>query len=263
MNEGKSVHGSLIKVSKDLNLIISATLIHLYSRCGRAEIARLIFDRMLVKNIVCWNAMILGYCIHGNPKDGLNLYADLVNRGSEDTEINRVKNMKQVEGDCVLPDEITFVGVLCACAREGLLTEARTHFGDMSDVFGVKPNFVHYWCKANLLAHVGLMQEAIQILKNMTIESNLPLESSLWSELLGSARFCGDVIVREQIANKLIEHDPENFRYYLLLVNIYAAAGRWDEVAQTKQRMKKRGMERVPGCSLKDLKELFHNMIAT
>ncbi|MCD7446965.1 hypothetical protein HAX54_020743 [Datura stramonium] len=60
MNEGKSVHGSLIKVSKDLNLIISTTLIHMYSRCGRAEIARLIFDRMSFKNIVCRNAMILG-----------------------------------------------------------------------------------------------------------------------------------------------------------------------------------------------------------
>ncbi|OIT40694.1 pentatricopeptide repeat-containing protein [Nicotiana attenuata] len=169
--------------------------------------------------------------------------------------------MKQVDGDCVLPDEITFVGVLCACAREGLLTEARTHFGDMSNVFGVKPDFVHYWCMANLLAHVGLMQEALQILKNISIESNLPLESSLWSELLGSTRFRGDVIVGEQIANKLLEQDPENFQYYLLLVNIYAAAGRWDEVAQTKEMMKKRGMERVPDCSLKDLKELVHNML--
>nr|XP_009801045.1 PREDICTED: pentatricopeptide repeat-containing protein At3g51320-like [Nicotiana sylvestris] len=217
-NEGKSVHAPLIKVCKDLNLIISTTLIHLYSRCGTAEIARLLFDRMSVKNIVCWNAMILGYCIHGNPKDGLNLYADLVSSRLEDTEINRVKNMEQVEEDRVHRDEITFVSVLCACAREGLLTEARTHFGDMSDVFGVKPNFVHYWCMANLLAHVGLMQEAIQILKNIPIESNLPLESSLCSELLGSARFRGDVILGEQISNKLIEQDPENFRYYLLLL---------------------------------------------
>ncbi|KAH0645951.1 hypothetical protein KY284_033835 [Solanum tuberosum] len=108
MNEGKSVHG------------------------------------MLVKNIVCWNVMILGYCIHGNPTDGLNLCADLVSSSLEDTEIDHVKNMKQGEGDHVLPDEITFVGVLCACAREGLVTEARTYFGDTSDLFGVKPNFAHH-----------------------------------------------------------------------------------------------------------------------
>ncbi|KAJ8526832.1 hypothetical protein K7X08_029309 [Anisodus acutangulus] len=247
MKEGKSVHGSLFKVSKDLNLIISTTLIHMYSRCGRAEIARLIFDRMSVKNIVCWNAMILGYCIHGNPKDGLNLYTDLVSSSLKDTEINCVKNMKRGEGDRVLPDEITFVGVLCACAREGLVAEARKYFRHMSDLFGVKPNFAHYWCMANLLAHVGLMQEAVKILKNIPIESNLPLSSSLWSELLGLARFRRDVVLGEQIANKLIQQDPENFWYYLLLVNIYAAAGCWDEVAQTKERMKKRGMERVPG----------------
>ncbi|KAK6783206.1 hypothetical protein RDI58_021003 [Solanum bulbocastanum] len=107
------------------------------------------------------------------------------------------------------------------------------------------------------------MQEAVKVLKNIPIESNLPLTSSLRSELLGLARFSGDVMLGEQIANKLIEQDPENFWYYLLLVNIYAAAGRWDEVVQTKERMKKRGMERVPGCSLKDFKELVHKMIVT
>ncbi|KAK6774870.1 hypothetical protein RDI58_025871 [Solanum bulbocastanum] len=239
MKEGKSVHGCLIKASKDLNLIISTTLIHMYSRCGRAEIGRLIFDQISIKNIVCWNAMILGYCIHGSPKDGLNLYSDLLSIRLESTEKNHVKSR-------VLPDEITFVGVLCACAREGLLTEGRKHFGNMSDVFGIKPSFAHYWCMANLLANVGLMQEAIETLKNIPVESNLPLESSLWSELLSSARFGRDVSLGEQIVNKLIDQDPKNFWHYLLLVNIYAAAGRWDEVAQTKEKMKNRGIERTP-----------------
>ncbi|KAH0747658.1 hypothetical protein KY285_009315 [Solanum tuberosum] len=256
MKEGKSVHGCLIKASKDLNLIVSTTLIHMYSRCGRAETGRLIFDRISIKNIVCWNAMILGYCIHGSPKDGLNLYSDLLSSRLENTEKNHVKYH-------ALPDEITFVGVLCACAREGLLTEGRKHFGNMSDVFGIKPSFAHYWCMANLLANVGLMQEAIETLKNIPVESNLPLESSLWSELLGSARFGRDVSLGEQIAKKLIDQDPKNFWHYLLLVNIYAAAGRWDEVAQTKEKMKNRGIERTPGCSLRDLKDIVHNMSAT
>ncbi|CAN4126981.1 unnamed protein product [Withania somnifera] len=255
MKEGKSVHGCLIKEYKDLNLIISTTLIHMYSRCGRAEIARLIFDWISIKNIVCWNAMILGYCIHGNPKDGLNLYSDLLSSRLGSTGKYHVENH-------VLPDEITFVGILCACARVGLLTEGRKHFSNMSDVFGIKPSFAHYWCMANLLANVGLMQEAIKTLKNIPVQSNLPLESSLWSELLGSARFGRDVSLGEQIANKLIDQDPKNFWHYLLLVNIYAAAGRWDEVTQTKERMKKRGTERTPGCSLKDLKEIVHNMLA-
>ncbi|XP_047252664.1 pentatricopeptide repeat-containing protein At3g51320-like [Capsicum annuum] len=219
MKEGKSVHGRLIKKFKDLNLIIGTTLIYMYSRCGRAEIARLIFDRISIKNIVCWNAMILGYCIHGNRKDGLNLYSNLLSSRLESTGKSHVDNP-------VLPDEITFVSVLCACAREGLVTEERKYFGNMSDAFGIKPSFAHYWCLANILENVGLMQEAIETLKNMPVDSDLPLESSLWSELLGSARLGQDVSLGEQIANKLIDHDPENFWHYLLLVNMYAAAGR-------------------------------------
>ncbi|PHT38123.1 hypothetical protein CQW23_21696 [Capsicum baccatum] len=144
MKEGKSVHGRLIKKFKDLNLIISTTLIYMYSRCGRAEIARLIFDRISIKNIVCWNAMILGYCIHGNRKDGLNLYSNLL-----------------------------------SSRLERLVTEERKYFGNMSDAFGIKPSFAHYWCLANILENVGLMQEAIETLKNMPVDSDLPLESSL------------------------------------------------------------------------------------
>lgn len=145
--------------------------------------------------------MILAYCIHGNPIDKLNLYAELMSSSLEDTVVNRVKNMKQCEGDRVFPDEITSVGVLCACAREGLVTEARTYFSDMIDLFGVKPNFAYYCWMASLLAYVGLMQEAVNILKIIQIESNLLLTSSFWSELLGLARFREDVMVSAQIAS--------------------------------------------------------------
>lgn len=173
--------------------------------------------------------------------------------------------MKQGEGDHVLPDEITFVGVLCACVHEGLVTQAGRYFGYMSDLLGVKPNFAHYWCMAYFLAHVDLMQEprGNKITKEHSDREHLPLSSSLRSELLGLACFRGDVMLGEQIANKLIEQDPEIFWCHLLLVNIYATASHWDEAAQTKERFKKRSMERVPGCSLKNLKELVHNMIAT
>nr|AYM00941.1 pentatricopeptide repeat protein [Salvia miltiorrhiza] len=249
LKEGRSVHGFLIRSFLRLSLIIDTAMIDMYSKCGRVDVAQLIFGRMPRKNSVSWNAMILGHCIHGNPVEGLSLYEEMLRRKDS---LGAAE-----EGKWILPDELTFVGVLCACARLGLLEEGRNHFSEMRDELGIKPNFGHYWCLANLMANVGLMQEAVSILKNIPIDEGM---SSLWAGLFGSCRFEGDVMLGERIAKDLIEQDPHNFSHYNLLVNVYAAAGKWEHVATTKETMKERGIRKAPCCSLKGLKEIVSSL---
>ncbi|KAF9601224.1 hypothetical protein IFM89_017409 [Coptis chinensis] len=98
----------------------------MYSKCRRVDAARRVFDSMLVRNIVSWNAMILGYCIYGCPDDGISLFHEMTrimhchdDYGGGRKERKRSKAVEQL----VIPDEITFIGVLCACARGGLLLD--------------------------------------------------------------------------------------------------------------------------------------------
>ncbi|KAL0358762.1 UNVERIFIED_CONTAM: Pentatricopeptide repeat-containing protein [Sesamum angustifolium] len=258
LKEGRSVHGFLVKAFNSLSLIIDTALIDMYSKCGRVDLAQAIFNKMPSKNLVSWNAMILGHCVNANPLDGLNLYSEMVDkiRCKDESAVKFDKNVKLDEVSFILPDEVTFIGILCACARKLMLTEGRDYLSQMIDVFHVKPNFAHYWCMANLMANVGLMQEAVDILRNIPIDEDVSPESSLWAGLFGSCRFQGDVSLAERIAKGLIAQDPQNFSHHNLLVNIYAAAGRWEEVARTKELMKGRGIKRVPCCSLKDLKDI-------
>lgn len=241
LKEGRSVHAVLIRMLMAVSLIIGTALIDMYSKCGRLDIAQVIFDRMLIKNLVCWNAMISGQCIHGNPKRGLHLFDQMLKLGE------------------VIPDEATYVGVLCACTRGGLLPEGKNHFLEMTEVFNLKPNFAHFWCMANLYASHGLVQNAVEILKNMPVDINVSPQSSLWAGLLGSCRFKGDVATGEQIAKALIEDDPLNHSYHALLIVIYAVSGRWEDVATIKGMMKERGFS-VPGFSLVELTEIVNNL---
>ncbi|WOG81750.1 hypothetical protein DCAR_0100901 [Daucus carota subsp. sativus] len=259
LKEGKSVHGYLIRTFVRLSLIINTALIDMYSKCQRTDIARKVFERLLTRNIVCWNAMILGHCLNGNPKDGLQLFAQMHTK----TRLieSRIGDDNIIElGEQVLPDEVTYVGILCACLREGLLTEGINYFNQMTDVFGVKPNFAHYWCMANILASFGLMEEAMEILRNLSSFAELPKESSLWASLLGLCRFKGNVVLGEQIAKALIDKDPLNQSYYALLMTVYAVAGQWENVALTKETMKERGFKSMPGFTLADLKFIVHNL---
>ena len=68
----------IFKIGEIKNKSMSPHIINMHSRCERVDNARLVFDRMPMKSLVSWNAMILGHCIHGNPKDGLNLYVKIV-----------------------------------------------------------------------------------------------------------------------------------------------------------------------------------------
>ncbi|KAJ6682258.1 hypothetical protein OIU74_020491 [Salix koriyanagi] len=213
LREGRSVHGFIVKKVLSMNIIHETTLIDMYNRCHKVEMARRVFDKV-----------VLG------------------------------------KRDSVHPDEVTFVGVLCACARAGLLTEGKNFFSQMTCNHGVKPNFAHFWCMANLYARSGLIQEAEDILRITQEEEDMPLESSVWANLLNSCRFQGNVALGERIANSLIDMEPWNFSHYRLLLNVYAVGGRWDDVAMVKDLVKTKMKGRTPGCNLVDLKEIVHKL---
>ncbi|KAK9152191.1 hypothetical protein Syun_010500 [Stephania yunnanensis] len=261
LKEGKSVHGSIIRNFMESSLILDTSLIDMYSKCKIDKAARRVFDRMPGRNLVCWNAMILGHCIHGCPEDGIILFKDMVEKVEvESSETRHSKTKKsQVEKYVFLPDEITFIGVLCACARAGLLSEGQKYFIQMTNLYGIKPKFAHYWCMANLYFDVGLVQEAEEFLRRMLNENTDWLfESSLWSGFFGSCRFQGDIDLGEKIALQLIEMDTQNALGYSLLSNIYGAAGRWNDVEKVKEMAKEKGV-RTPGCHLIDLNRIVHH----
>ena len=54
-------------------------------------------------------------------------------------------------------------------------------------------------------------------------------------------------------ARKLFELDPNNCGYYILLSNIYADAGRWEDVEKMRVIMKNRGVANLPGFSVVEL----------
>ncbi|XP_050228930.1 pentatricopeptide repeat-containing protein At3g51320-like [Mercurialis annua] len=246
LKEGRSVHGFIIRMAMNLNIKLLTSLINMYNRCQKVEVARIIFDRTTYRNLICWNAMILGHCIHGNPEDGLNLFKDMVESSGK--------------GETIVPDDVTYIGVLCACARAGLLTEGMKFFSEMKDTYSLKPNFAHHWCMANLYAGVGHIQEAENIVRNMPKnDENTSSESLAWAHLLSLCRFQADTTLGERIAKSLIDADPQNFAHYQLLVNIYAVAGKWNDVTKVRGLVKEKKLGKTPSCNLMDLKEIVHD----
>ena len=72
----------------------------MYAKYGSIEESTLVFDNRPEPNLVSWNAVIIGYSQHGYCRKVLELFDQM-----QDSGIN--------------PDEITFIGVLSACAHIG------------------------------------------------------------------------------------------------------------------------------------------------
>ncbi|KAH6824289.1 Tetratricopeptide repeat superfamily protein [Perilla frutescens var. hirtella] len=238
LESGQWVH-SYLGYRATLNHRVGTALIDMYSKCGSLEEARKVFNGIKDKDVVVYNAMIGGYASHGFTKDAINLF----------------KEMPQVG---LHPTDITFIGILSACAHSGLISEGWALFNAMKDEYGIKPKVEHYGCMVNLLGRAGHLEEAYELVKSMSIDA----DPVLWGTLLGACRLHKDIALGEKIVQFLVGCGLANSGTYILLSNIYAAAGNWDDVARIRAMMKQSGVQKEPGCSSVEVNNIVHEFLA-
>ncbi|KAL6124069.1 hypothetical protein ACLB2K_076585 [Fragaria x ananassa] len=65
LNEGKQIHGYVLRWELELSLAICNSLISMYSRNDRLELAKAVFDSMNDHNLSSWNSIISSYAALG------------------------------------------------------------------------------------------------------------------------------------------------------------------------------------------------------
>ncbi|RRT82355.1 hypothetical protein B296_00011097 [Ensete ventricosum] len=76
----------------------------------------------------------------------------------------------------------------------------------------------------------------------------------IWGNLLSSCRLHKNVVVGERAAIKLLELQPGTSSPYVLLSNLYASDGRWEDVAEARKMLKCTGVKKEPGHSFIEVK---------
>lgn len=235
---GKSVHGFVVRRWLYLPTPVSTALVDFYCKCGFLDAAVILFERILKKDLISWNSLISGLGSCGRGEEALRYFSQMLQEG-------------------VQPDDITFIGILVACAHSGLVDEGRRYFKMMSSVFAIKPSFTHYWCLVDLSVRAQKPNDALKIIQEMPLD-NL---SAIWGAVIWLAKVHGDISVGEFLGKRLIELEPDNSRRYWPLVNVYAAASRWDRYNELQELMKARGFKKLPDCTLIDLNVVVHKFL--
>lgn len=235
MHNAKLVHDYISRKQFWLGVVLGTAMIDMYAKCGSVDSAREIFDRMGIKNIVTWSAMIAAYGYHGRGGEALDLFSMMLTTG-------------------MVPNSITFVSILYACSHSGMVDDGLRLFSLMQEEYGIRPNVKHFTCVVDLLGRAGRLDEASDLIKNIAIEK----DEGLWGALLGACRIHGHVELAEKAARSLLALQPENPGHYVLLANIYARAGKWKDVAKIRELMTHQKLKKVPGWTWIEVDNKIH-----
>ncbi|KAK1388795.1 Vegetative storage protein [Heracleum sosnowskyi] len=235
LQHGACGHSYSIVRGFSADISICNALTDMYCKCGKVDVARLVFDRMHTRDIVSWNAMIVGYGVHGLGTKAISMFYDMLAEGWK-------------------PDDVTFIGLLSACSHSGLVVEGKRFFLSMTQEFNIFPRIEHYLCMVDLLGRAGLLNEAQDFIKMMPIQPDV----RIWSALLAACRVHKNVELGEVVSKNIHSLGPESTGNFVLLSNIYSAAGRWDDAADIRNLQRDSGYKKLPGCSWVEINGAIH-----
>ncbi|KAL4585705.1 hypothetical protein LXL04_010329 [Taraxacum kok-saghyz] len=225
---GQQVHGQLTKTNFSPNIKIESALIDMYSKCGKINDARTVFDHMDIKNVFSWTSMIDGYGKNSDPNSALNLFDE----------------MQTVHK--ITPNHVTFLSAISACGHAGMVSKGLEIFDKMKNNYSMKPHMEHYACMVDLLGRAGRVNEAFQFVLEMPVKPG----SDVWAALLSCCRLHGDVDMASIAANELFKLSGNSRPgAYVALSNTLADAGKWDSVINIRELMKKRNIIKHSGSS--------------
>lgn len=238
INLGAQVHADAIKRGLVAFLYGASAMITMYSKCGRLDYAYQAFESIDKPDTVAWTAIICGYAYHGNASEALRLFSRMQSSGAK-------------------PNSVTFIAVLTACSHSGLVTEAKQYLDSMSCVYNVKPTIDHYDCMIDVYSRAGLLQEALELIKSMPFEP----DAMSWKSLLGGCWIHRNVELGKFAAENLLRMDPEDTASYIIMFNLYASLGKWEEAARFRKMMAEKNLRKETGCSWITVKGETHRFI--
>lgn len=121
--------------------------------------AKLVFDEITDRNLIVWSAMISGYARIGMVNEALGLFREMQEVG-------------------IIPDEVTMVSVISACAKAGALDLGKWVHAFI-DRKGIRIDMELSTALIDMYAKCGLIEKAREVFDEMEVR-----DTKAWSSML-------------------------------------------------------------------------------
>lgn len=236
LHTGEKIHKQ-IKYLQIESLVVEASLISMYAKCGKLAIAQEMFDKALCSygelDISVWNAMLAAYAQHYRGNEALQL-------------------LERLKANHIVPTSITFVVVLGACAHSRLVDEAVAVFNSM-EAWQVQPDISHQNCMVDVYARAGHFEKA----KEFALSISSP-DIITWKTLLGACKSFKQLELGEWAAEQALLIEPYDAAVFVMLASLYGSTGMVDKQAEVWGKMEQLGIHKIPGLAYVELSGMIH-----
>ncbi|KAI4386711.1 hypothetical protein MLD38_004619 [Melastoma candidum] len=225
-SQGETIHSLSVKAGLGVDMAVCGSLVNMYAKNGDLQSAESIFREVSDPDLMCWNSMLGGYGNHGLAEMALRIFEQILLHG-------------------LIPDQVTFLSALSAC-NHGFLVEKGKLLWNCMEEFGIRPGIKHYSCIIDLLSRAGLLNEAEEVIRKSPAHSS---KLELWRTLLGACVNHQNLVVGVQAAKQVLSLNPLDGAAHILLSNLYAAVGKWEDAAAQIRSMREMKIDKAPGLS--------------
>lgn len=248
IEQGQQIHAIVFKLSFQFDIPVATALVNMYAKSNHIREARECFESMVVRNVVSWNAMIVGYGQSGEGKEAMRLLGQMLRENLQ-------------------PDELTFASVLSSCAKfSGIweirqvqasvtkqgyagflsvansLINAHSKTGNLSEALLCfhsirEPDLVTWTSVIGALAFHGFAEESLRMFVSML--QKLKPDKITFLEVLSACSHGG--LVQEglrcfKLMTKVYKIEPEE-EHYTCLIDLLGRAGFIDEAFDVLRSM--------------------------
>ncbi|KAL8092774.1 putative pentatricopeptide repeat-containing protein At3g25060, mitochondrial [Apium graveolens] len=233
---GLSVHGYLIRRYLLMDVVVETSLVDMYAKYGRLELASYMFRSMRSRNVVTWSAMISGYAQNGFAANALELLIEMQSIGFRPDIVSIVSALlacsqvgflrvgKSIHGYIVKMldnDQVLSTALIDMYSKCGLLACARTLF----DVINLRDSILWNTMITSYGMH-GHGKEALSLFLGMT-ETNLRPDDTTFASLLSALSHSGLVDEGQYWFNVMVSqyNIQPSIKHYAVMVDLLARAG--------------------------------------
>ncbi|CAG7907852.1 unnamed protein product [Brassica rapa] len=151
LKTGRLLEEIAVRRKIGLSTFLGSKLISMYGKCGELDEARRVFNQMVNKDRVAWNAVITVYSQNGRSSEAIKLF-------------------REMEASRVSPDAVTFSTVLSACGSVGAL-----ELGKRIETYALETGLQHNIYVATGLVDMygkcGSIEEALRVFEAMPVKN--------------------------------------------------------------------------------------------
>ena len=152
LDKGKEIHAEIDQLGLlQKDVILATGLVDMYAKCGQLVKAQEVFDHILVRDVVCWNALMSGYAQYDFGDEVLNCFTQMRDKG-------------------ISPNSITFSCVLKACGSNGYLEMGEEIHSEVSKLGLVGKDIMLSTSLLDMYAKCGMLEKARDIIDELSLE---------------------------------------------------------------------------------------------